>query len=64
MWSIIVSIAFIFIAIGCWVKWQENHIQWLESKFKKIEDKLDEIENKNIKEKKIKSKYLSNNDDD
>ena len=64
MWSIIVSIIFIFIAIACWVKWQENHIQWLERKFKKIEDKLDEIENKNIKEKKIKSKYLSNNDDD
>jgi hypothetical protein len=64
MWSIIVSIIFIFIAIGCWVKWQEKHIQWLERKFKKIEDKLYEIENKSTNEKKIKSKYLSNKNDD
>jgi hypothetical protein len=41
-------------SVGCWVKWQEKHIQWLERKFKKIEDKLDEIENKSTNEKKIK----------
>lgn len=62
MWSIFFSFIFILIAIGCWVRWQEQHIQWLESRFKKIEDKLNEIENKKTKEKK--NKYLSNKEDD